>query len=423
MTSRSSSFIWRRAARTTARRSLARAAPSGDRAVSSEGRSPTTLMSTALHELSVLRWPALHGVGLRSLYNPTRSGFPLDPDQLVERPVASIHGSTVHRGDAVDAETLDRVRGTHRPVQHRPAEDARVLEATALRDVAHESPGERVARAGRVDRLLERIRRGPERSVLCEEGRAVLATLHHQHLRPEGQHLARGLHDLERLEQLARLALVDAHDVDLADDVDEGLARVLDPVVHGVERHDPWPPHLRQRRQLDLGIDVREEDELAVGVGLGDLWTPVTEDAEIGVDRLGRVVHEVVDAAPAERSTAPVLDPGDIDTAGAQATEVGLAKVIANDADEADRRVQRRGHREVRRRPTQHAVLRREGCPHIVVRERADDEDATHGGAKDIGQGVAVKKPTSVKAAYVPAIASTIRSVSRSFSTAPSVAQ
>ena len=60
------------------------------------------------------------------------------------------------------------------------------------RDVADEAARERVARAGGVDDLLERIRRQREDVLLGEERRAVLALLGDDRLEAPPEQLLRG---------------------------------------------------------------------------------------------------------------------------------------------------------------------------------------------------------------------------------------
>ena len=51
------------------------------------------------------------------------------------------------------------------------------LRSPVAREIAHEAAGERIARAGRIEHVLERIRRREEDRVLREHERAVLALL------------------------------------------------------------------------------------------------------------------------------------------------------------------------------------------------------------------------------------------------------
>jgi hypothetical protein len=84
----------------------------------------------------------------------------------------------VERAQAVVREALDAEARHHRPEDHRGAQAAPARLDARARQVAHEPAREAVARAGRIDDLLERQRRRREDlAVRVEQQRPVLAAL------------------------------------------------------------------------------------------------------------------------------------------------------------------------------------------------------------------------------------------------------
>ena len=156
----------------------------------------------------------------------------------------------------------------------------------------------------------------------------------------------------------------------------ERIALVIDPVVHRVERdrfrraHAAAASRAGSRDRCSRGTRTRCRRTRA-----GTLRLPVGEHAKLRVDRLRGVHRVVVLAQPAERLSGAPLETREVDAACAQALDVLLEEVIADDAHQPHRRVEARGDREIRCRAAEHVGPMLDGRLHVVVRERTDDED------------------------------------------------
>ena len=63
------------------------------------------------------------------------------------------------------------------------------------------------------------------------------------------------------------------------------LAKILDPVVHGVAAGQPQAVHLRAHAALQRGLDVAEQQVRRVPVALRQLGIEVGEDVQVGAQR------------------------------------------------------------------------------------------------------------------------------------------
>ena len=106
---------------------------------------------------------------------------------------------------------------------------------------------------------------------------------------------------------------------------------------------------------LDVGLDVGEEQHLALARSGRQLRREGLEHAEAGLERLAAVEVPAVLAGPEEGLAGDVLDVADIDAAASQDVELGLAEVIADRADDADLIEEGGGQREVHGGAAEHA--------------------------------------------------------------------
>ena len=209
----------------------------------------------------------------------------------------------------VDGEFLDGERA-HRGAVHDGAPQIRLGEVAVLREIAHESAGERIAGAGRIEHRLERIRRREEHVRLREHERAVLALLDHDVLRAAFHDPARRLDEVELLGELARLGVVQRDQIDVREQLEQVGTPALDPEVHRVAGDELRLGDLRQHVELQPRIDVPEKHERRVPKLLGNLRPKVREHAEVRLERLGDVEVVAVPAAPAKRRPLRLLEPG-----------------------------------------------------------------------------------------------------------------
>ena len=174
----------------------------------------------------------------------------------------------------------------------------------------------------------------------------------------------------------AHLGVVEHHDVDARERLEERFARRLDPVVHRVETGDARVAALLAHAALEVRLDVREEHHRGVARGVRELRLEVGEDVELCLDRV-RDLHVVVVAALPEEGprAADALDVGRVDALGVEAVELVRAEVVAHDADHADVREHARRDREVRRGASEDALAAPERRLERVECDRADDGD------------------------------------------------
>ncbi len=271
--------------------------------------------------------------------------------QLLDPPV-DLPGAELLQ--ALGAEALDVERCERRRVRHRAPQELVVERSVGVsRDVADEPAGERVAGARRVHDLLQRVRGERKEGVARDERRAVLALLGDDDPRPAAvrsapaEDLACRRDDVRATGELAELAVVEDHAVDFAHDLDEGLARRLDPQVHGVHGDEAGVGHLPAHPQLQLGLDVGEEKDIALARVLRELRREVLEDAEPRLQRLARVHVPSVDRAPEERLAREALHVADVDAARREHLKVLRVEVIADRPDDAHVVKQARREREV----------------------------------------------------------------------------
>src|SRR4051812_33184862 len=255
-------------------------------------------------------------------------------------------------------EGLDVERGQYGPVGHRPPQQRLVDLLVRVRgEVAHEAARERVAGARGVDDVGRRIGRQREVAVAREEGGAVLALLGDDDARAEVEHGARGAYEVRLVRELLELAVVEDHAVDEPDRAHERLVGDVDPQVHRVHPHEPRRRALLAHTALEVGLDVREEDDVRARRGLRQRGLEVLEDVEVGLERVADVDVALVAPGPEERLAAgDVLDVVRDDPARVQRGVLHLAEVVAHGADDARLVEERRGEREVHRRAAQQPV-------------------------------------------------------------------
>ena len=142
-----------------------------------------------------------------------------------------------------------------------------------------------------------------------------------------------------------------------ADRLHERVAGDLDPQVHRVKRGKPRARALRANGPLQIGLDIRQEQDLAFPGGERELGLEMLEHAQARLERLPAVEVPAVLPGPEERLPArDVLDVADIDAAAAQHVELGVAEVIADGPDDAHLVEEGRGQREVHGGPAEHAL-------------------------------------------------------------------
>ena len=191
----------------------------------------------------------------------------------------------------------------------------------------------------------------------------------------------RGLDRGRRAGELLELLVVEDQAVDGLDGPHERVVRDVDPQVHRVHRDEARVLALLADVELQVGLDVGQEEDVAVLGGRRELGLEVLEDVEVGAQRRALVEVVVVLARPEERLAArDVLDVVGDGAARAQDGELVGAEVVPDGADGAHLVEERRGEREVGGSSAEHAVARPRGGLDRIEGERSDDREA-HSGA------------------------------------------
>src|SRR5438067_1647948 len=135
-------------------------------------------------------------------------------------------------------------------------------------------------RARGVEHLLERVGRHLEGRVAIHQQRAVLTLLDHGHLGPTREHPVRGPVDVPVARELAGLGIVHHEDVDVTQQLEQQVALRVNPIVHGVARHERRVRDLLEDAQLQLGVDVSEKHKTRLTELLGELGPELGEHTE-----------------------------------------------------------------------------------------------------------------------------------------------
>jgi hypothetical protein len=156
--------------------------------------------------------------------------------------------------------------------------------------------------------------------------------------------------------------------------LDQRVARLLDPEVHGVERRGLDVAALLTHVALEVRLDVRQEEQIAVARALGQLRREVAEHVQLRVERLGGAHVPLVLARPEERLAAPdVLDVVGDHAVAAEHVVLRVAEVVAHRADRAHLGEVARGQREMGRGAAERALALAERRPDRVEGDRSHD--------------------------------------------------
>ena len=155
-----------------------------------------------------------------------------------------------------------------------------------------------------------------ERAFAEENGRAVLAMLDHQRLRPHGQHFLRGARQVafRPASIFASVSLINSTSTSFSVSA-SSLRRAVDPVIHGVAARQPHAVHLPPHRGLQRRVDIRQEQKLRVLILPSESWAEFSNTLSVGEVGLRFVEVLGVLAAPAERLPGRTLDAARIDAA------------------------------------------------------------------------------------------------------------
>ena len=138
------------------------------------------------------------------------------------------------------------------------------LVIVATGQVAGQSAGEGISRAGRIVDVFQRVGGAAEEIIVfTEKEAAVLAFLHRDDARSEGLDFFAGLDQAGFLGQFSCLAVVEDEHVDALEQIEQRGLRDVDPEVHCVGDDELRFFHLVEDLQLQIRCDVGEEDVVA----------------------------------------------------------------------------------------------------------------------------------------------------------------
>src|SRR5579884_2223592 len=108
-----------------------------------------------------------------------------------EVPCPGVYLALLETAKPVRSELLDREAAHHGAINHCPPK-CTVRFLPAAREVAHESPGEGIARTRRVMRVFKRKRRNTENAILVHEHGTIFAALYDQRGGAHPENMSRG---------------------------------------------------------------------------------------------------------------------------------------------------------------------------------------------------------------------------------------
>ena len=201
---------------------------------------------------------------------------------------------------AIHRETLDGER-SHRRTVDDGATQVRFGDVAAARQIAHESTGERIARARRIEHRLERIRRREEDARLVNMNAPCSPFLMTTSFGPRAM-IQRAaftrLNSSVSCRASASFSVIRSTRFSSSSRSGRRLSIQKFIVSHATSF---GLLDLRQHLELQPRIDVAEEDERRDAKLLGNLRPEVREHTEVRLERLGGVEIVPVASAPAER--------------------------------------------------------------------------------------------------------------------------
>ena len=206
-----------------------------------------------------------------------------------------------------------------------------------LGEVAGKRAGKAIPSPGGVMNIFERIRRGTEEQVFAKKQTAVLALFNADVFRAEFQDSAARLDEAGFFHQLARLALIEDQAINPLQEFQDCIPRDFEPQIHRIRHNELWFLHLTQHVHLQLRRDIGEENKGGIPI-LG--WQGRIELFEY-VERNGQrppIVHvPFVFAGPAKRRPRRNFEPLKVDAVFPVQVEIGLWKIVTDNADEIHR--------------------------------------------------------------------------------------
>ncbi len=156
-----------------------------------------------------------------------------------------------------------------------------------------------------------------------------------QRARAESHDGACSLHEIIVAGQHARFSVVDEQNIQAFENFKQGGAMILDPVIHGVAGDEFHTGHCFAHAVLQNRIDVGEEKEFGVAIGVGNFGLKSCEDVELSVVRFRFIDVFEIGALPKEAFAGRVLDATRIDVACGKYGFLLAAEVLADNGDNA----------------------------------------------------------------------------------------
>ena len=282
------------------------------------------------------------------------SSVDVDARVLEKGPVAFLDLPESHVHRSLDAEPLDTKRCHDAADVHGTPKRTGAHLLSISSEVAQESTSEGITSTRGIDHILQRVRSCEEVIHFLLQHRkevsAMFSVFDHHELGTELDQRRADLHDPSFAGDRPALLLAHEEHLHLADHVEHVIATSsVDPVVHGVHRHQKWVAHLLQNVELECRVDVPEEHDARALPSSGENGLELLEHIEFGCARLPGVEILSVEAAPVEGlATLVLLESSDVDVVAGQRVEILRCEVVADHCDQSRSCHGRCSHREVR---------------------------------------------------------------------------
>ena len=171
---------------------------------------------------------------------------------------------------------------------------------------------------------------------------------------------------------MPRFRVVDNDDVDALDSANKGIARVLDPEIHRIERDQLSIGHLLANTALQVRLNIAEEQQSGTFRFVRYFRLKVSEDVQMRVHRLSDVQIVLVTTAPAKRLAVF----NSFDVVRVDATTLKnflLSKVTTYDCDDAYFGKKAGRDRKVRGGAAKHLVAFTKRSFDLVISNRTDN--------------------------------------------------
>src|SRR3954471_10703277 len=130
---------------------------------------------------------------------------------------------------------------------------------SAFSQIADKPSRKTISRAGRIENILQQVARDHEQGILTYQHGPILAALDDQRIRPQVKNLRRRFPQVVFVRQHTGLAVIDEQKIPILDGLEQLLASLRNPKVHGVAADKANVLHLPLHIQLQRRLNISEE--------------------------------------------------------------------------------------------------------------------------------------------------------------------